>query len=492
MKPLDQSGLPPIWVVGFTGHRHLTEPEKVGRSLRSLMESLRSEIPGRLIGYSSVAIGADSLFAQTCIALDIPWIALLPRPKDDFRKDFTDSDWVKTSELLGQATRVESLPPSKNRELGYLECGMSTVEESDLMIAVWDGKSPRGTGGTAEIVAHAEHLAKPLILIDPAGREIKRERFSAEFFSDAEMNQLNGANDLSKIEFARSMQPEECVRQFFHKVDAKAARIAPRYRRLVGASVIMNALAAILVAASITFAIESKTLNVIVFLLTAAAMVAVGLIRRKGSHRRWIRNRVAAEICRSALATWDLDEVAVPIWFNQMEGFGRLAKSIRLLRLSDRDKDLIDSEQWRRNYLRERIDQQLTYFSRRRQRLRAALLSFSFGFWIFSALGVVRSIFAAFFLSEQPEALISRSFHSFLPIALPLAAGCVLSLISIFDLHRQIARSRAMVERLGKIRDQIEKAANLSSLRRAVENAENVFAAEVFEWFTLYQYPRFT
>ena len=142
-------------------------------------------------------------------------------------------------------------------------------------------------------------------------------------------------------------------------------------------------------------------------------------------------------------------------------------------------------------HLETRIDQQLGYVNRRRRRLTAALLIFTFGFWIFSAIGIARTILSALLTGTQTEALRSPAFHSFLPIALPLAAGCVLSLISIFDLHRQIARSKAMQDRLTGIRNQIEKAASLSSMRRAVENAENSFAAELLEWFTLYRYPRF-
>ena len=42
-----------------------------------------------------------------------------------------------------------------------------------------------------------------------------------------------------------------------------------------------------------------------------------------------------------------------------------------------------------------------------------------------------------------------------------------------------------------KAKEQIEKSETLPSLRRAVENTENAFASEVFEWFTLFRYPRF-
>jgi hypothetical protein len=46
------------------------------------------------------------------------------------------------------------------------------------MVAVWDGKAPRGLGGTADIVEHARAARKPLILISPDGLEVKQERFS--------------------------------------------------------------------------------------------------------------------------------------------------------------------------------------------------------------------------------------------------------------------------------------------------------------------------
>jgi hypothetical protein len=84
-----------------------------------------------------------------------------------------------------------------------------------------------------------------------------------------------------------------------------------------------------------------------------------------------------------------------------------------------------------------------------------------------------------------------HAVQSFLPIALPLAAGCTLSLISIFDINRQLARAKAMESLLSEARKRIEKCESLPSLRRAVENTENAFASEVFEWFTVFRYPRF-
>jgi hypothetical protein len=492
--------LPPIWVVGLTGHRHLRNPEKMSKVIETLLDSLRAEVPGQLVGYSSAAIGADTLFAEACLSSGLPWMALLPQSEHDFKNDFGESDWEKTSSLLRRAARVQSLSWARetDRNLAYLECGLLIVEEADVMIAVWDGKPSRGVGGTADVVANARNLNKPLILIHPDSLAIQRERFSVQLFSDPEMTYLNQLPHGKGIPPPEAAEPEERVRRFFQKVDAKAAGIAPKFRRWVAASVIMNALAAILVAAKIGFEGTRFEWTAIIVVLMAGATIAVALIKRKGAHREWIRCRVASEICRSALATWKLADVGEPVWFNQLAGFTRLAKTIRLLKLTDERRQVANLGEWRQKYLTSRVDEQIHYFRRRRQELGLALSILSFSFWTFSALGIGLALVTASAFGIRPvvsvpesEFFVSHALKSFLPIALPLAAGCALSLISIFDLTGQLARSRAMESLLNKARDQIEKCESLPSLRRAVENTENAFASEVFEWFTLFRYPRF-
>ena len=489
---MDQdSSLPPVWIVGFTGHRHLKQPEKVGTLLRELLDSLGKEISGQLVGHSSIAIGGDTLFAEACVASGIPWIALLPFAEGDFKSDFEETDWNKARQLLQRAARVESLVGAKDRNVAYLECGLATVEEADLMIALWDGEASRGTGGTAEVVAHARNFGKPLILIDPDRLTTQREHFSPEIFSDPEMEYLNRLPERKVAAVGAGSETEERVRRFFAKVDAQAARIAPRFRRWVATSVMMNTLAAILTAAEIGFRVRSRAIDVIIFLLIAAAMLSIIQIKRKQAHRNWIRCRVAAEICRSSLGTWNLGRIAAPVWFTQLGAFQRLAKSIRLFQLHTGDQPRMDLAACKNEYLTTRVDDQIEYFRRRSRRLSTALFLFTCSFWIFSSAAAARTLMTWFSVVPQSQALVVDALRSFLPIALPLAAGCALSLISIFDLSRQIASSKAMEAALQVARQQIEKCESFSSLRRAVENTENAFVGEFFEWFTLFRFPRF-
>jgi hypothetical protein len=50
----------------------------------------------------------------------------------------------------------------------YATVGQMLVRQADLLIALWDGKPPRGRGGTADVVSEARRSGVPVIWIDPA------------------------------------------------------------------------------------------------------------------------------------------------------------------------------------------------------------------------------------------------------------------------------------------------------------------------------------
>jgi hypothetical protein len=490
---VDDSELTPIWVVGFTGHRHLRNPVAVGTIIREQLETLRKEIPGELVGYASAAIGGDTLFVETCQALKMPWTAALPFAPTDFRSDFSESEWSQATRLLSRATEVEICGSSDDRTAAYLRCGLRTVDEADVVMAVWDREPPRGIGGTAEVVAYARAQNKPLILIHPDRLEAERESFRDDGFTDPEFDFLNQLG--SKLKQSAPSADGETRKQrlelFFRKVDIVATRNAPRFRRWVAASLIMSTLAIILAAAGIGLRLKWSFLHPVIFLLLAAATLSIAYVKRKGAHRRWIRCRVAAEMCRSALATWELPMVATPVWFHEFEDFARLARSLRILRLSSSTPRLNDFPAWKQHYLQTRIDNQIDYFGERSQTLHRILLILTSAFWFSSGLAIARGIFAATAGIDRFNPMLGRVVESFLPIALPLAAGCALSLISIFDLHRQLARSREMKMRLKTARDQIAKCENFVTLQTAVEKAEKLCGEEFLEWFMLFKNPRF-
>jgi len=488
---VDDLELPSFWVVGFTGHRHLKDPVAIGRIIRAELETLRREIDGELAGYASAAIGADTLFAEACQSLNIPWIAALPFSPADFRDDFTESQWSCTAGLLSRAAEIEICGSSEDRTAAYLRCGLRTVDQADVVMAVWDREPPRGTGGTAEVVAYARTQNKPIILIHPDRLETERESFSEDAFIDPEFTFLNQLRSEQTRPAATSEIPKQRIERFFRKVDAIATRSAPRFRRWVAASLIMNLLAVILAAAVIGFELQSNLFHLLIVLLVAMAALLIVLVKRKDTHRRWIRCRVAAEVCRSALATWDLPLPVAPVWFHELPGFARLVKSLRFLRLGSSGPKASDSAEWKQHYLRTRIDNQIDYFRRRSRALHGLLLLLASAFWLFSGLAIARALFVATIGLDRFNPVFDRTVVSFLPVALPLAASCALSLMSILDLHRQRTRSLEMKMRLIAARDQIVTCENFVTLQNAVEKVEKLCAEEFIEWFMLFKNPRF-
>jgi hypothetical protein len=164
-------------IVGFTGHRQVENEGKIATVLGEVIASIRRDLGRDMIGRSSVASGGDTLFAEACLAAKCKWVALLPFPEAEFKKDFDEPDWKRARAVLDRAERIETLSQTTERPGGYLHCGLATVDGADVMVALWNGKASRGKGGTAEIIEHARLVQKPLVLISSKGLEVTHERF---------------------------------------------------------------------------------------------------------------------------------------------------------------------------------------------------------------------------------------------------------------------------------------------------------------------------
>lgn len=171
--------------VGITGHRPpvLTDEaaaaagsriqEMLGRlaaearAIRAANLDIFADAPfvPRLV--SPLAEGADQITAEAALEAGYAIEAILPRPRDDYRKDFSGAALERFNDLLDRAERVFELPlqPDRPDTEGYQLAGRATVGHCDILIALWDGQNARGPGGTAEIVALALHRSIPVIHI---------------------------------------------------------------------------------------------------------------------------------------------------------------------------------------------------------------------------------------------------------------------------------------------------------------------------------------
>lgn len=142
----------------------------------------------RCVLVSALAEGADRLVVDAAPA-DWPVAALLPMPRDIYRRDFlapgesTSPSAEAFDAYLAQAASVTELPmlageaAAEGRIGQYAALGHVLAGDSDCLVTIWDGSPPRGPGGTGYVLLEASALGRPIVWIDPRGdcpaREIR-------------------------------------------------------------------------------------------------------------------------------------------------------------------------------------------------------------------------------------------------------------------------------------------------------------------------------
>jgi hypothetical protein len=488
---LNDSTLPVFRIVGFSGHRQLADMIGPARAIMAAVTELRREAPGDWIGLSSVAAGSDQLFVQQVLDQGLSWHAILPLPKSQFQQDFAPEDWAAAEGFLARADHVRVIGESACREDGYLDCGMDTVNDADVLIALWDGLPARGKGGTAEVVEYASALGKPVVIIDAktfAMRRLNWQALQSHEDSLAELNRLPDADGGASGEAAGDSKGPQNIRRFMQKCDAAATRAAPQFRRLIASTVMLHVLATLMAAAVLAYELKSAAWPWLKLLcLLGALSVAIVLRRRGHSNSSWVRCRLAAEFCRSAIATWGLPRAAPLFQDLNLPVVRGLTRSLHILHSRSSVRDPMSMAQFKENYIAQRIEDQIAYYERQEGRALPQFSRLKAGFWITTLLAIACTFLYALADTwdfEPAEWVVSSVFH-FLPITLPVVAAAFISLISINDLQRRVARYREMKFMLMDSRNQVQFCETWNSLERVVLKTERALLQEVLEWHSI-------
>ncbi len=123
---------------------------------------------------SPLAVGADRLFAKAALAYGFQLEVPLPFAQSEYEMD-SPGTVEEFRSLLAQASQnvlvldggynslLKRGEPDPLRDASYEAVGRFVVRNSDLIIAIWDGKPANGRGGTAEIVKFATEHAVPVL-----------------------------------------------------------------------------------------------------------------------------------------------------------------------------------------------------------------------------------------------------------------------------------------------------------------------------------------
>lgn len=156
---------------GITGHQNLGSADTVAWVSDTLKAAVKqSNID---MGLTSLAIGADQLFAETLRDMNIRYVAIVPC--DDYEQTFTSSDDLERyNRLLQNAFETVNLPFTHPSELAFYEAGKQIVNTSDMVMALWNGQPAKGLGGTGDIVQYALSIKRRVLHINPITRTVAK------------------------------------------------------------------------------------------------------------------------------------------------------------------------------------------------------------------------------------------------------------------------------------------------------------------------------
>lgn len=168
--------LPATFTVGITGHRPNRLAIGEARARRRLLQVLKAIGSGtrrrrmQRTALSALAEGADRIFADVALELGMRLDVLLPFASADYEATFADAATTPVYRaLLARAANVQELPGTRSdSKAAYEAVGRVTVERSDILVTVWDGKPAAGRGGTPDIIERALERRIPVVWIDAA------------------------------------------------------------------------------------------------------------------------------------------------------------------------------------------------------------------------------------------------------------------------------------------------------------------------------------
>jgi hypothetical protein len=158
-------------VLGVTGHRDIQDTGFAKEILENDVALLRKKYRCTpLVALSSLAEGADRLFAEVCLVNNISLYVVLPFPASEYEKDFPDSVEPFRA-LCAKAASITVAPwaigvteenirtdrdatHQENQNLQYAMAGIYVAQRAHILFALWDGKPAQGLGGTAQVVQY--------------------------------------------------------------------------------------------------------------------------------------------------------------------------------------------------------------------------------------------------------------------------------------------------------------------------------------------------
>jgi hypothetical protein len=520
--------------IGVTGHRDPAGLSEVRRSVRDRLDEIRVAFPPtgvtgvRFAVLSSLAEGGDRLVVKEAFAAladaDVGLHVVLPMGAEDYIEDFLTPDSRREFvELLNTAAVTTQLPPIADRDEAYERAGQYVVDNSDVVLALWDGRTARGRGGTAAIVSYARRSGVPVLVVpvartttpdqspaEPRGVPavaVARDRTLEAYRRIDEFNRrsirepdLAAAviRERTRLHFAEHDDPtrERCDTiaawslSRLARADALALKYQKLYYRMASALYLLAALAVTVVAAQ-SQAHWSPKLALVEVAFMLAVLAIYGYTRHTGIRDRWLGYRSLAEALRAALfiavANPQIEDMRTSLdgavavrgqWFQR--AFSATWEARPTIAPAAGDPTAL------REFLIEGwLEHQVSYHRNLLARLRRGRIRLTRAVFALFIVTILAGLLHAF------EVLPEQGWSSvllFLALALP---GFGAALTGIRDLRQYRIhehRSERTASRLERLRSRVETTDSPSPTQKLAAQVQSAIEAEATDWSSVVEF----
>lgn len=153
--------------IGITGHQdiHISLLQWINKNICDELKKIDVEC-----GYSSLAIGADQIFANILIQNKIPINAIIP--SHNYSETFKKENLGDYLNILKKADKIIELNFNRPSEEAFYAAGKTIADFSDILFVIWDALPAEGLGGTGDVFKYMKSLSKKIIHFNIITKEI--------------------------------------------------------------------------------------------------------------------------------------------------------------------------------------------------------------------------------------------------------------------------------------------------------------------------------
>jgi hypothetical protein len=479
-----------VRIVGFIGEHTLRDPQALANELCQQLKKM--QMPGRqLLAISPLTGSADLLFAREALALSIHLVVALTLPREELRKHFPGASALEFDDILKKASRVETLLLSPQPD-ATTRLGQKLVDEADVILAVADDTGNAVVGDTREVIAYASRRGRSVTLLRETADGVEVREIKSELESpDANWSVEDLQAELGKA--PRQPVIPEGLTKFFNACDKYATKTAPQVRRYVLNIVLANAVASMAggVGSSFThIGFWGTILNVIKFLCIGTSLWIFFELRHRQSRNHWLDLRLKAEVCRSAIATWNSPVSIEPVSSDQVPELRHLLQALRYFRATRPHAADISLEDFKASYAGRLVDQ-YRYFQKHAtsavtlSRLTPLCAALNGGALVLSFISIVAQ---SFYGHPSPFGTWTNFLFTFIPIAAPNLATWIVAWQAIESVSRKKARFVEMQKAMHQAMVDLVHCHSWETVQLLVKKTEKHLLSEVLEWYSFIKY----